>query len=259
MTEKLILQALRNIPLIKRGDDLVSIISGSLQESELVLEDGDILVLAQKIVSKATGCLIDLRTVTPGEEAIHHAQKCGKDPRLVEAILSESKSVVRNAHGVLITEHRLGWIMANAGIDASNVDAASGDNIVLKLPQDPDGFCEKMRGEFYTRFRLDIGVLINDSFGRPFRIGTTGVALGAAGLPSLWDRRGEKDLFGRALQVSQQAVADELASAASLLQGQAAEGCPVVLVRGLEPGGKKKPPASPAADLVRGASEDLFR
>ncbi|MCP4071224.1 MAG: coenzyme F420-0:L-glutamate ligase [Hyphomicrobiales bacterium] len=259
MTDQLTLEAIHNVPLIRPGDDLSLIITNALQESNLVLQDGDILVLAQKIVSKATGRVVDLREVHPGRRALELAEETDKDPRLVEVILSESKSVIRKSPGILITEHKLGWIMANAGIDASNVSADSVEDNILLLPEAPDKFCELLRDQLRSLLQVDVGVLINDSFGRPWRIGTTGVALGAAGLTSLWDRRGEQDLFGRELKVSQQAIGDELAAAASLLQGQGAEGKPVILVRGLKLGEVTRPPANPAADLIRNVSEDLFR
>ncbi|MCP4047379.1 MAG: coenzyme F420-0:L-glutamate ligase [Gammaproteobacteria bacterium] len=259
MTDQLTLEVIHNVPLICSGDDLSVIITIALSDNGMVLRDGDILVLAQKIVSKATGCFVDLKKITPSQRALELAKETEKDPRLVEVILTESKSVIRKAPGILITEHRLGWIMANAGIDASNVKADAGDDTILLLPQAPDKFCEELREQLRVHLNIDVGVLINDSFGRPWRVGTTGVALGAAGLTSLWDQRGETDLFGRELKVSQQAIGDELAAAASLLQGQGAEGKPVILVRGLKLGVSTKPPSSPAGDLIRNASEDLFR
>lgn len=245
--------------MIAPQSDLASVVVDALSKNRLTLTGGDILVLAQKIVSKSEDRFVDLNTVTPGPEAFEIARNTDKDPRLVEVILSESRAVIRQAQGVLITEHRRGWIMANAGIDASNVDSAAGKENVLLLPADPDRTCQSLREELYRRVSAEVGIIINDSFGRPWRLGTTGVALGAAGLPSLWDRRGQKDLFGRELQVSQQAIADEIAAAASLVQGQAAEGRPVVLIRGLQFNGLKDTPARPAAALVRDKSEDLFR
>ena len=254
MSAQLHIMALDGVPLIKPGDDLASIINNSLQSQSLTLQNGDILVLAQKIVSKAENRLVDLDSVSPGEQALALAKQVDKDPRLVELILSESRSVIRQKPGVLITEHRLGWIMANAGIDASNV---GDDNRVLLLPVDSDQSCIELRSQFNTRCKADIGVIINDSFGRPWRLGTTGVALGAAGIPSLWDRRGERDLFDRELKTTQQAVADDLAAAASLLQGQGAEGRPVILIRGFNLA--LQLPASPARALLREQSEDMFR
>ncbi|MDA4848767.1 coenzyme F420-0:L-glutamate ligase [Hoeflea poritis] len=259
MTTALTIKALDKVPMIGPGDDLATIIVDALADNDLTVENGDVLVLAQKIVSKSEGRLLDLNTVLPSKRAEEIAHATDKDPRLVEAILAESKSVLRRVPGVLITEHLRGWIMANAGIDASNVASSDGEDNVLLLPLDPDKSCEDLCEQLYVRTRKEVGVLINDSFGRPWRLGTTGVALGAAGLPSLWDRRGEKDMFGRELQVSQQAVADELAAAASLVQGQGAEGRPIALIRGLEFGANENAPSRPAADLIRDISEDLFR
>ncbi len=259
MTKRLTIHVLENIPLIAPGDDLSVIITHALAKSELELMSGDILVLAQKIVSKAENRFVDLQTITAGEKALNLAQSIDKDPRLVEVILSECRSIIRQAPGVLITEHHRGWIMANAGIDASNVAADADGEIVLLLPKDPDQSCSELREQLRTLTGVEVGIIINDSFGRPFRLGTAGIAIGAAGLPSLWDRRGETDLFGRELKVSQQAIADELAAAASLLQGQGAEGQPVVLIRGLDFGNIGLAPARPAADLIRDKQEDLFR
>lgn len=239
--------------MIAPGDDLAAVIQDGLKASDLTLQDGDILVLAQKIVSKSEGRIVDLRSVIPGARAQELAEAGDKDPRVVELILSESKSIVRQRPGVLITEHNRGWIMANAGIDASNVHSGADEENVLLLPVDPDKSCEELRAALGGQ----IGVIISDSFGRPWRLGTTGVAIGAAGVPSLWDRRGESDLFGRELLVSQQGIADELAASASLLQGQAAEASPVVLIRGFNLG--PTAPDRPASDLLRPIEEDMFR
>lgn len=258
MNDTMILHALKGIPMIAEGDDLAAVIGDALAASDLVLQDGDILVLAQKIVSKAEGRAVDLRSVDPSPQAIELAAAADKDPRVAELILAESVSVIRQVRGVIITEHRRGWIMANAGIDASNVASGDGTENVLLLPEDPDVTCADLRRRLGKTRGVDVGVIISDSFGRPWRLGTTAVAIGAAGVPSLWDRRGDVDLFGRELAVSQQAVADELANAASLLQGQADEGRPVVLIRGLKIGDGAVP-NRPAADLIRDRSEDLFR
>lgn len=258
MPQPLKLQALEGVPMIRPGDDLTSIIIDALAGNGMELGNGDILVLAQKIVSKAHDLFVDLKTVEPGERALVLAGQIDKDPRLVDVILSQSKSVIRQVPGLLITEHTSGWIMANAGIDASNVDAGD-DERVLLLPHNPDEICQNLRTELANRTNVDVGVLINDSFGRPWRHGTSGIAIGAAGLPSLWDLRGETDLYGRELKVSLQGIGDELASAASLLQGQGAEGLPIVLISGLELGGDTPPPNRPAADLIREKERDLFR
>lgn len=253
MPEQLFIKALKNIPMVQSGDDLADVIHSGLAASALKLEAGDILVLAQKIVSKSEGRTIDLNSVTPGARATAIGAEIDKDPRQVELILSESRSIVRKRPGLLIVEHNRGWIMANAGIDASNVKSDEGQENVLLLPTDPDASCRKLRDALGGQ----VGIVISDSFGRPWRLGTTGVAIGAAGVASLWDRRGETDLYGRELVVSQQAIADELAAAASLLQGQAAEGSPVVLIRGLDLGATA--PDRPAADLLRPIEEDMFR
>ncbi|MCP4319627.1 MAG: coenzyme F420-0:L-glutamate ligase [Hyphomicrobiales bacterium] len=259
MTKALTIEALDKVPMIVPGDDLATIVGDALKANGMTLENGDIVVLAQKIVSKSEGRLVDLNTIVPGKRAVDLAHATDKDPRLVELILTESKSVLRQVPGVLITEHHRGWIMANAGIDASNVASSDGEENVLLLPLDPDRSCDALREQLCTRTGAEVGVLINDSFGRPWRLGTTGVALGSAGVPSLWDRRGEKDMFRRELQVSQQAIADELAAAASLVQGQGAEGRPLALIRGLDFSAADNAPNRPAADLIRDISEDLFR
>ena len=245
--------------MVSPGDNLQQILETALIDNQVCLQNGDILVLAQKIVSKAEGCLMDLNKVEPSSEALAVAKKVDKDPRLVDIILSQSQSLIRQGKGGLITQHIRGWVMANAGIDASNVYSKEGQENVLLLPKDPDFSCNVLRDGLYQSLGVNIAVVINDSFGRPWRLGTTGVAIGAAGLPSLWDRRGDLDLFGRELLTSQQAVADEIAGAASLLQGQGNEGRPIVLVRGLTFPAKTEPENCPAAALVRDISEDLFR
>ncbi|MCS0504221.1 coenzyme F420-0:L-glutamate ligase [Ancylobacter mangrovi] len=246
---RLELIALPGLPMVRPGDDLAALLAQALAGAGLELRAGDVLVLAQKIVSKAEGRLVRLAEVTPSAAALALAEETGKDPALVELILSESRRVVRRRPGVLIVEHRLGFIMANAGIDQSNV----GEGMALLLPADPDASAERLRTALGAP--EGVGVVINDSFGRPWRRGTAGVAIGAAGLPALVDRRGEADLFGRPLQVTMIALADEIAAAASLLMGPAAEGRPAVLVRGLS----WSAPASPAATLIRPEEEDLFR
>jgi coenzyme F420-0:L-glutamate ligase/coenzyme F420-1:gamma-L-glutamate ligase len=214
-----------------------------------------VFVLAQKIVSKAEGRMVELASVKPSGEAIELAEKVQKDPRLVELILSESVRVVRARPNVLIMEHRLGFVMANAGIDQSNVAAPGGPQQALLLPVDPDGSAGKLKTRLSQQFGVPLAVIINDSFGRAWRRGTCGVAIGAAGLPALMDLRGSPDLFGRELQVSITGHADEIAAAASLVMGQGAEGQPVVVVRGLTWRGAE----NGASELVRPAAEDMFR
>lgn len=244
------LVALEGLPLIRPGDDLAALLVAALTGAGITLGDGDVLVLAQKIVSKAEGRLVRLADVTPSPEARRVAAEVNKDPALVELILSESRRIVRARPNVLIVEHRLGLIMANAGIDQSNV----ADGFALLLPEDPDASAARLRARLAPE-GARVGVVINDSFGRPWRRGTTGVAIGAAGLPALVDRRGEADLYGRPLQVTMIAFADEIAASASLLMGPAAEARPAVLLRGLD----WRAAANPAAHLIRPASEDLFR
>ncbi|MGA0562559.1 coenzyme F420-0:L-glutamate ligase [Ancylobacter sp. VNQ12] len=250
MSGRIELIALEGLPLVAPGDDLAVLIGEALARSSLALRDGDVLVLAQKIVSKAEGRRVALADVEPSEEARAFAVQVGKEPRLVELILRESARVVRARPNVLIVEHRLGLIMANAGIDQSNVEPG----YALLLPENPDASAARLRARLAPE-GMRFGVVINDSFGRPWRRGTTGVAIGAAGLPALVDRRGEADLFGRPLQVTMIALADEIAASASLLMGPAAEGIPAVLVRGLD----WTAPGSPASTLIRPANEDLFR
>jgi len=242
-----------DLPLVGPGDDLAAMIAGALDRNGLRPSAGEIVVIAHKIVSKAEDRFVDLANVEPSNRALALAAETEKDPRLVEVILSESTRIVRRRAGLLITEHRLGYVMANAGIDQSNVAPDTGR--VLLLPRDPDRSAETLRRRFSAHYGCDVAVIINDSFGRAWRRGTVGVALGAAGVPALRDLRGQADLFGRKLQVSVVGFADEIAAAASLIMGQAAEKLPVVLVRGLA--WTEAP--TPALSLVRPAAEDLFR
>ena len=243
------------IKMVEPGDDLGAIAVEAFTANGLVPEAGDVLVVAQKIVSKAEGRYVDVATVEPSEKAIALAAELDKDPRFVEVVLSQSKRVVRHRPGLLIVEHRLGYVMANAGIDHSNVPADDGGERVLLLPEDPDGSARLLREQLAQVFGTEIGVIISDSFGRAWRKGTVGVALGAAGLPALIDLRGRPDLFGRELLVTETGFADEIAAAAGLLMGQADEAIPMVLVRGLA----WSAPELPAAALVRPAEHDLFR
>ena len=252
----LTLVAVPGIPLVSTGDDLGAILIEALAAAGLEPRDQDVLVIAQKIVSKAEGRTVRLAAVRPSARARELAAAVHKDPRFVELVLSESSEVVRHRRDVLIAAHRLGFVMANAGVDQSNIEHGEDGEQALLLPQDPDGTCAALKERLDAHFGARLGVVINDSFGRPWRNGVTGVALGAAGLPSLLDMIGEPDLFGRALKVTQIALADEIAAAASLLMGQAAEGRPAVLVRGLAWGER---PALPAKALIRRKELDLFR
>jgi coenzyme F420-0:L-glutamate ligase/coenzyme F420-1:gamma-L-glutamate ligase len=252
--DQLTLFALPGLPMVRAGDDLAALIIAALDRAGRVLTDRDVLVIAQKIVSKAEGRVVDLATVTPGARAIALGAEVGKDPRLVEVILGESTRVVRSRPNLIIVQHRLGFVMANAGVDQSNVAPADGVHRVLLLPENPDASAERLRARLAAHYAAQVAVIISDSFGRAWRRGTAGIAIGAAGLPSLIDLRGSPDLFGRTLEVSIIGFADEIAAAASLLQGQAAEARPVVLVRGLG----WTAPDNPAAELIRPAAEDLF-
>jgi len=253
MSSRLELVALPGIPMVRPGDDVAALIVAALDDREL--RAGDVLVVAQKIVSKAENRTVDIAGVAPSPEAERLAAEVGKDPRLVEAILRESTRVVRSRPNLIIVQHRLGFVMANAGVDHSNVAPDDGVDRVLLLPRDPDASAEALRAKLERHYRVPLGVIISDSFGRAWRRGTCGIAIGAAGLPSLIDMRGQPDLFGRTLEVTIVGFADEIAAAASLLQGQAAEAQPVVLVRGLD----WAAPVAPAAALVRPLEEDLFR
>jgi coenzyme F420-0:L-glutamate ligase / coenzyme F420-1:gamma-L-glutamate ligase len=246
---------LAGVPLVLPGDDLGAITVAAFAANGLAPEEGDVLVVAQKVVSKAEGRYVEVANVEPSAKAIALAAEVDKDPRFVEVVLSESKRVVRHRPGLLIVEHRLGFVMANAGIDHSNVAAEDCVERVLLLPVDPDGSARALRQHLMGAFGVGLGVIISDSFGRPWRKGTVGVALGAAGLPAFIDLRGRPDLFGRELLVTETGFADEIAAAAGLLMGQADEAVPMVLVRGLT----WSAPDQPGAALIRPAEHDLFR
>jgi len=251
----LTLYPLSGLPLVKPGDDLAELILAGMARASLVPAERDVLVVAQKIVSKAEGRFVDLATVRPSARAQTLALEVAKDPRLVEVILSESRRVVRSRPGVLIVEHRLGFVMANAGVDRSNVSPPGEGERVLLLPRDPDASATALRARLAAALGVEIAVVVNDSFGRPWRRGTVGVALGAAGLPALLDLRGKPDLHGRPLEVTVTGFADDIAAAASLVMGQAGEAIPAVLLRGLD----WTAPAASAAEIVRVPDEDLFR
>ncbi len=253
----LTLTSLNNIPLIRRDDNLADIVLKSLQDTGLELQDNDILVFAQKIVSKAEGRKVNLATVSPSPRAIELAQQTEKDPRVVELMLQESNEVLRIRVGTIIVEHKLGFICANAGIDHSNV-AGTGDaqeEWVLLLPENPDQSCALLRNQIESKTGKHIGIVIIDSHGRAWRNGTVGVAIGMSGVPGIVDKRGDKDLFGYTLRITVIGAADELAAAASLVMGQASEGRPVVHVRGfpypLQEGSLK--------ELIRPKEQDMFR
>src|SRR2546425_1178828 len=247
------LTPLLDIPMVRPGDDVAGLLIRACAQAAPA--DHDVLAVAQKIVSKAEGRYVDLAQVRPSPRAQRLAAEGNKDARLVEVILSESRRVVRYRPGVLIVEHRLGFIMANAGVDRSNVDPAMGTEPVLLLPRDPDASAAALRKRIAGHFGKRLGVVITDSWGRAWRRGAVGMALGVAGMPALMDLRGRVDLFGHELRVTQTGFADEIASAASLLMGQADEARPAVLLRGLVWSGVP----APAAAVIRAPEEDLFR
>ena len=246
------LTGLAGIGEIEAGTDLARVLLTALADAGIGLENDDVIVIAQKIVSKAEGRLVQLSAVEPSPRALELARTVQKDPRLVELMLRESHEVLRARPGVVIVEHRLGFVMANAGIDQSNV--TSGADSALLLPEDPDESARRLRAALTRAAGVEVGVVINDSFGRAWRQGVAGVAIGVAGVAALVDLRGRADRAGRPLHVTQLAAADELAAAASLVMGQADEGCPAVLARGFPYQG-----AGSSRDLVRPRAEDLFR
>ena len=246
--------ALADFPQVAPGDDVATLTAAALAQGGLQLRSDDVLVFAQKVISKAEGRRVDLATVVPGAKALELAQTVQKDSRLVELVLRESRRVVRAAKDVLIVEHRLGLIMANAGIDQSNVADPGSGEFALLLPEDPDASAVRLRERLATLTGCEPGVVISDSFGRPWRVGTVGVAIGCAGFPATLDLRGQADLFGRPLRVTVVGHADEIASAASLLMGQGNEARPVILVRGLA----LRVPHQPAGALIRPRQQDLF-
>lgn len=245
--------ALGGVPLVAPGADLAAIIVEAVAASGLALGDGDVVVLAQKIISKAEGRSVALADVAPSERAIALAPQCAKDPRLVELILGEATEVMRVRPGVIIVRHRLGLVLANAGIDQSNIDHEGGPHALL-LPLDPDATCGAIRAALQERTGKDVAVLIIDSLGRAWRQGTTGTAIGVSGMAALLDLRGSPDLYDRKLETSELGLADEVAATASLAMGQADEGTPIVLIRGLRLAAME----GKAADLIRPRHMDLF-
>lgn len=250
--------AVPGLPEVKASDDLATLIGDALVAADLVPGDGDILTLAHKIVSKAEGQVRRLADIMPGEEALRYGEELSKDPRKVQAVLDESTRVVRafkHPHaneGTMICEHRLGFISANAAVDESNTGGA--DEVIV-LPKDPDASAKRLRDALHARFGAKIGVIITDTFGRPWRLGQVNVAIGLAGVPARINEAGGQDARGRELRVTEPAFADEVAAASGLVIGKAAQ-TPVVLFRGLD-----WPPTDDAqgADLIRAQSEDMFR
>lgn len=258
--------ALQNTPLIRQGDNLADIVLNSLSESQINLQENDIFVIAQKIISKAEGRMRNLAEVQPSEKAIELSNLTEKDARLVELMLQESNEVVRARKGVIVVEHKLGFICANAGIDHSNVSPSpltplpkregnQKDDFVLLLPENPDASAKQIRNAIKQKTNKNIGVMIIDSHGRAWRNGTVGICIGLSGIPAVIDERGWKDLFGYTLQATIVGVADELAAGASLVMGQAAEGTPIVHVRGFPyPLGEGS-----LQELIRPKDLDMFR
>ncbi len=246
---------LPGIPRVKPGDDLVALLAVAIERAEQTLRPQDIVVVAQKIVSKAEGRIAPLDTVAPSARANELAAVTGKDPRQLELVLAESDEVLRAKRNVIVVSHRLGLVMANAGIDRSNVEQEGAGESVLLLPIDPDASAGRIRKGLEARFGVKLGVVVTDSIGRAWRLGTVGHAIGAAGIPSIIDQRGQPDMNGRALEVTETAFADSIASAAVLVMGEAAEGTPAAIVRGLT----WTAPERPASALVRPKREDMFR
>jgi len=245
---------LTGIPLINPGDDLGALLAEAVTVTGLTLQDSDILVIAQKIVSKAENCFVHLRDVTPSLKAMELAGITGKDPRLVEVILRDTTQIIRARQNVLIVEHRLGFISAYAGVAHSNVGPE--DDLVLRLPSDPDRSARQIQARLRQLTGAAPAIIVNDSHGRPWREGTVGVAIGVAGLRPAQDLRGHPDLFGYRLQHTTVGFADQIAAAASLVMGQADEGQPVILVRGLAFEPDKD---TSARDILRPPETDLFR
>jgi coenzyme F420-0:L-glutamate ligase/coenzyme F420-1:gamma-L-glutamate ligase len=253
----LVLTPLPNVPMVQSGDNLVAIILDGLKNAGMSLQDGDVLVIAQKIVSKAEGRWVNLATVRPSQRAQELGEALEKDPRMVELVLRESNQILRTRVGTMIVEHKLGFVCANAGIDHSNVagEGNRDEEFVLLLPENPDRSAQVIRQALEQRDGVRIGVLIIDSHGRAWREGVVGVAIGLAGMPGLVDMRGKRDLFGYNLRITTIGAADELAAAASLVMGQADEATPIVHVRGFPYALRE----GSLGELIRPKELDLFR
>ncbi len=253
--QQLIFTALPDIPLIRPGDDLVAITLAGLSAAGETLRDGDVIVVGQKIISKAEGRFVDLRQIHPSSEADALAEETGKDPRLVELILRESAEILRKRDGLIIVEHKLGFVCANAGIDRSNVENEEDGEWVLLLPENPEMSARELRDGLITASGVEIGVLINDSHGRSWRMGTVGICIGVAGFPAVVDLRGQKDLFGYTLQNTVIGLAEEIAAGASAMMGQADEKLPLIHVRGLPYPLRE----GSLSEILREKGLDLFR
>lgn len=254
MTSTLRFEPIPGLPMVRESDDLAGLLVAALSAAGVSIDDGDVVCMAQKIVSKAEGRNVPLAEVRPGSEAIRLARKTDKDPRLVQLILDESTEVMRHRPGVLIVRHRLGFVCAHAGIDQSNIDHAGGERALL-LPVDPDRSAAQLRSRLLELTGKSVGVVITDSHNRPWRLGTIGTAIGASGIGVLDDRRGTADLYGRELQVTLSNRADAIAAAATLLMGETTEKIPVVIARGVAPLASDEG----ASAINRPLEEDLFR
>jgi len=246
---------LTEIPLIVKGDNLTEIILYSLKKQNNKLKNGDIILIAETLISKAEGNYINLKKINPSSKAIKLAKKSKKNPKLVESIINESKEIIAVGPDFIISETKHGFVCANAGIDESNVE----EGLATPMPKDPDKSAKKIYESLKSKTGKNIGVIITDTQGRAFRNGAIGVAIGCTGISPLWKRIGEKDLYGRELQTTEIAVADELAAAASLLMGQANEGIPIVIIRGFENFDNLKNTQSNIKPLIREKKFDVFR
>ena len=254
MSNGLRFAAVPGLPMIRADDDLAALLAEALPKAGFELADGDVVCIAQKIVSKAEGRMVPLAGVRPGPEAVRLARETEKDPRLVQLILDESTAVIRQRPGILIVRHRLGFVCAHAGIDQSNIDHDDGENALL-LPTDPDRSAAEMRARLLELTGKSVGVVITDSHNRPWRLGTVGTAIGASGIGVLDDRRGTTDLFGRELRVTLSNRADAIAAAATLVMGETTEKIPIVIARGVVP----LEGNDTARSINRPLEEDLFR
>lgn len=246
---------LTSIPLVKKGDDLIELIINALKKESIEVQNGDIFVIAETLISKIEGNYIKLKDIIPSDKAIKLAKKTRKDAKLMEAILNESNEVVRVGPNFIVTETKHGFVCANAGIDESNVE----EGYATPMPVNPDNSAKSLRLELESHYKCEVGVIISDTQGRAFRVGAVGTAIGCSGIVSLWNRQGEEDLYGRELQTTEIAVADELAASASLLMGQADEGIPVVIVRNHPSFNIIRSDESSINDLIRPKEFDAFR
>lgn len=255
MADSLQLMPIPGIPEVSAGDDLGKLLVAALAQNAITPQENDLLVVAQKVVSKAEGRFVELNSITVSPRASEIARASGKPPQLVQCVLNESTEVLRARAGHLIVRHRTGHVMANAGVDRSNVPQGRDGERVLLLPVDPDASAGRLRQALLAAFGKSVAVIISDSFGRPWRQGVVNFAIGVAGCAPLIDQRSKPDREGRPLQVTQTAFADAVAAAAGLLMGEADEGVPAVLVRGLQP----LPASTGVRPLLRPVEQDLFR